>query len=443
MPLKRFVSASEHRQKPGPGKFAISCLGCKVNQAEVSWLRAELEKQGFSQAEDHEAADIALVMTCAVTAAAARQSRQAARRLLDRHPSARTVATGCGVQAEPGAYHGLGCTVLGRSRLTGLVAMAAGRAPWPQSERIEPPDAGPFCPGLSRVRPGRSRAQLKVQDGCDAHCAYCIVPSTRGRPRSLPLEAAVESFKKLAGTGAPEVVLTGIHLGMYGKDLAGPEGLLELIKALLASHPGPRLRLSSLEVNEVSNGLLSLMASEPRICPHLHIPLQSGSDKVLSAMGRPYTREQFIERVRAAAAMLPNAALGADVLVGLPGEDASAYQDTYDLIKMLPLNFLHVFPYSPRPGTPAASMKNRPRGQTVKERASSLRSLGMRKRMAFHEDQAGNRLEAIVEAGGLARSGNYCLIELDGDLPPGSRVLVRISGCIQRGGQVHLTGHLL
>jgi threonylcarbamoyladenosine tRNA methylthiotransferase MtaB len=441
MPSSAFVPASKMPLPNSPGRYLVACLGCKVNQAELSWLRTELEKKGFQEAAEGQSPDLALLMTCAVTAPAARQSRQAARRLRQSHPGTRVIATGCSVQAEPEAYESIGCTVLGRSNLIDLPKMAAGELAWPSHAEPGPPDLGGFCPGMSRIRPGRSRAQLKVQDGCDAFCAYCIVPHTRGRPRSLPLSHAVEGLRDLAG--APEVVLTGIHLGMYGKDLPAGIGLVDLIHALLDAHPGPRIRLSSLEVNEVTDDLLELMASEPRLCQHLHIPLQSGSDAVLSAMGRPYTRAEFMERVNAAAGLMPRAALGADVLVGLPGEDETAFQDTYSLINELPLNFLHVFPYSPRPGTPAAEMKNRPQGLVVKQRSALLRKLGADKRRLFHEAQAGGTLSVIVENGGLARSGNYCLVELNQALPPGSLVKAAITGFKQHKKQPILIGRVI
>jgi threonylcarbamoyladenosine tRNA methylthiotransferase MtaB len=436
------VSVSRSKTRAGAGRYALTCLGCKVNQAEAAYLCSRLEAVGFQAAEADEPAELALVMTCAVTAAAARQSRQAVRRMAKGAEHARIVATGCAVQAEPQAYLELGCTVLGRSRLTELEAMVLGQIPWPGQSLPSAPDAGDFCPGLTPIGPGRSRAQLKVQDGCDAHCAYCIVPSTRGNPRSLPPDLAVQGFVDLARAGAPEVVLTGIHLGMYGKDLGLENGVLELVRALLQCHPGPRIRLSSLEVNEVSGPLLDLMAKEKRLCNHLHIPLQSGSNQVLAAMGRPYTREQFSQTVTDAVNKISGLCVGADVLVGLPGEDRQAFEDTRQLIIDLPISHLHVFPYSPRPGTRAVEMPGRPKGPEVKERAASLRKLGGQKRLAFHQAQVGKRLSAIVELGGQARSGNYCMIELDQKLAPGSAVEVLIEGVKLVRGQPLLRGKL-
>ena len=436
------MNVSSSIPQAGEKRYAIACLGCKVNQTEAAYISSQLEAVGYRPADEGEPPDLAVVLTCAVTGPAARQSRQAVRRMTKAGNACRVVATGCGVQADPQAYGDMGCTVLGRSRLTDIPDMLRGNMDWPLGVEVDAPDTGGFCPGVTPTGPGRSRAQLKVQDGCDAFCAYCIVPYTRGAPRSLPLPQAVQAFRSLAEAGAPEVVLTGIHLGLYGKDLGMQNGVHELVRALLKAHPGPRIRLSSLEVNEICDELLHLMANESRLCNHLHIPLQSGSNKVLEAMGRPYSKEQFSEIVLKAHELVPGLCLGADVLVGLPGEDQAAFEDTRQLIEQLPISHLHVFPYSPRPGTRAVEMPQRPQGPAVKERAALLRKLGAKKRKAFHQAQVGKRLEAIVELSGQARSRNYCMIVLDRAVKPGILVTVDIDAVKQTSGGPLLVGRL-
>lgn len=424
-----------------PGTYLVTSLGCKVNQAEAAWLGQSLAKAGWSQAETDGPAELVVVLTCSVTAGAARQSRQMARRLARAHPRARVIVTGCDSQVAPDSYHNDGFEVAGRSKLAELPGLLIGRTDLDQTQGIDPPDAGPFCPGLWAPGAGRSRCQLKVQDGCDANCAYCIVPSTRGLPRSLPLAEAARYLAALAKAGAAEVVVTGIHLGLYGRDLQPRSGVVDLLKTLLAAHPSPRLRLSSLEVGEATPDLLGLMAREPRICPHLHLPLQSGSNEVLKAMGRPYSAEQYADAACLALDIAPGLCLGADVLVGLPGEDQAAFEHTRELVESLDLAYLHVFPYSPRPGTRAAEMA-RPHPDEAKARATVLRELGKKKRLAFLGRQVGRSLEVIAENSGLGRSENYCLVELDRPLLSGAVARVKISSLVTGSKEPRLVGRI-
>ena len=426
-----------------PPTFQITCLGCKVNQAEAGALAAGLLARGWRRAEAGQSAGVSVLLTCAVTATAGRQSRQMARRLARSAEGGRVLVCGCDSQAAPQAYRREGLSVLGRAELAGLADLLAGGGPWPGEAPLAPPDAGEFCPGWRPPQAGRTRGLLKVQDGCDAHCAYCIVPTTRGRPRSLPLEAARQGFAGLGRAGAAEVVLTGVHLGRYGADLGSPLGLVELVGGLLEAHPGPRLRLSSLEVSEVSDEVLALMAREPRLCDHLHIPLQSGSDAMLKAMGRPYDSGAYARRVREAAQALPGACLGADVMVGLPGETEADFSQTEDLIRSLPLAYLHVFPYSPRPGTPAAAWPGRVPGPVAKARAAHLRRLAQAKRLEFLRAQAERELLAVVEASGLARTGNYCLARLDRPAPAGGVLWVRLGPPCGNGEDLEVQGTVI
>ncbi len=408
-------------------RFLVSTLGCKVNQAEAASLASHLEARGWRPCLEGQRAQVAVLLTCSVTGPAARQSRQMARRLAKEHPGVRVVATGCDLQADPASYVEQGCETLGRAHLAGLADLLD-RDALPSEDILPPPDAGELCPGWWQPGAARSRGLLKVQDGCDAHCAYCIVPQVRGRPRSLPLAEAVDAWQGLGRAGAPEVVLSGIHLGRWGQDLEPRTALPQLITALLEAHPGPRLRLSSLESEELTDQVIALAQEESRLCRHFHLPLQSGSARVLKAMGRPYGPEDYAERVMAASQALSGLCLGADVLVGLPGEDEAAFQDTYDLIHSLPINYLHVFPYSPRPGTRAADMPGRPQGVEVKQRAAQLRQLGQAKRRSFLAAQQGQTLSVVVERSGLGRSANYCLVALDQKLTPGRVAQVEVVG---------------
>ena len=420
-------------------RYLVASLGCKVNQAEAASLAAQMQAMGWQQAGDGELVDLALLLTCSVTGVAARQSRQMARRLRRSHPQAQVVITGCDLQAEPQAYTDAGCQVLGRSSLAQWGEILAGQD-LPEYDAPPPPDAGGFCPGVQAPGPERTRGLLKVQDGCNAHCAYCIVPSTRGRSRSLPLEQAAQAFAELGQSGAAEVVLTGIHLGRWGWDLKPRQELASLLRALLAAHPGPRLRLSSLESEELTQEIIDLAASDPRLCPHLHLPLQSGSARLLKKMGRPYGPQDYARTVRAAAAALPGLCLGADVLVGLPGENEQDFQDTRDLLASLPISYLHVFPYSLRPGTRAADMPDHPSPEVSKRRAAVLRELGMAKKRAYYQAQVGRTLEVIVEGSGLGRGANYCLVRLPSVPPTGTSLRVAITGFAEQDGQPLLLG---
>ena len=403
----------------------------------------QLAAKGFRRAQDGQAADLAMLLTCAVTSPASRQSRQMARRLAREHPQAKVIITGCDVQADPLSYSRQGFTVVGRSRLSQIPDLAEGPGEWPTDENPGQPDSGPFCPGLRLPGALRTRGLLKVQDGCDANCAYCIVPLTRGRPRSLPLKDAAQSWISLGQAGAAEVVLTGVHLGRYGLDLTPKTDLVDLVESVLDAHPGPRLRLSSLEVNEISDRLLKLMAGSTRVCRHLHIPLQSGSDRLLKSMGRPYLATDFAQTVQKAAQSVDGVCLGADVLVGLPGEDEAAFGETHDLIESLPLSYLHVFPFSPRPGTAAAQMTGRPSGPEARRRAARLRELGEAKRLAFFKSQIGRRLEAVVESSDYGRTDNYCLVRIDTKEEKGSLIKLEITGLDASSDRPRLMGQEL
>jgi threonylcarbamoyladenosine tRNA methylthiotransferase MtaB len=298
--------------------------------------------------------------------------------------------------------------------------------------------------------PNHTRAFLKIQDGCNAFCSYCIVPYARGRSRSLAPAQVLERLARLARRGFQEVVLTGIHLGAYGQDQHPPTDLAGLLRAIEAERPVERLRLSSIEPREITDGLLAVFADAQTICPHLHIPLQSGDDRILGLMNRNYDRNFFSDTVRRILSARPETALGLDVMAGFPGEDEGAFQKTCELIESLPIAYLHVFPFSRSPGTRAAEMGLQVRAEEKKDRASRLRLLGDQKRLAFMERFVGRPLQVLVEGGCMRTTGDlrgfsehYLPVALSGREPElvnrGGPVVARgiARGMLQAEGQCH------
>jgi threonylcarbamoyladenosine tRNA methylthiotransferase MtaB len=380
-------------------RIAVATLGCKVNQCESAGIAEALADRGMSLVPFDEPADAYIINTCTVTARTDSQSRQLIRRALRNNPAA-VIVTGCYAQRAPEEI----------ARIPG-VRFIAGNA---EKEGI--PDlldelthnASPIRVGdirqqreISRlganVFPEHTRAFLKVQDGCDAFCSYCIVPHVRGASRSLPPEEVEQRIVSLCRSGYREVVLTGIHLGTWGRDLRPRTDLETLIRRILDGNPPERLRLSSIEPREFNEGLIALLGSSPAVCRHLHIPLQSGDDGILRAMHRDYDAAFFREIVRKLHAAIPGIAIGIDVLAGFPGETEAAFANTMRLLAEMPIAYLHVFPYSPRPGTPAATMDGQVPDGEKKIRAESLRTLGAVKRQIFAEGFIGTPLEVLVE----------------------------------------------
>jgi threonylcarbamoyladenosine tRNA methylthiotransferase MtaB len=254
---------------------------------------------------------------------------------------------------------------------------------------------------ISRMAPssfrGRTRAFIRVQDGCDACCAYCVVPSVRGRSRSLPLEDVGAQLDRLAAAGHLEAVLSGVHLGMYGKDLAPARTFTELLRFLVDRSPIRRIRLSSVEPQEISDEVISLLAGSQALCPHLHIPLQSGDDGILAAMNRVYDSAYYTGLARRLFSAIPDLALGTDIIAGFPGETEKNFNNTVELIEAIPFSYLHVFPYSDRPGTAASAMRGKVPADEINRRAAVLREIGLRKRQSFAEKFTGRRLPVLVE----------------------------------------------
>jgi threonylcarbamoyladenosine tRNA methylthiotransferase MtaB len=383
-----------------------------------------LERLGFVSRPPKAGPDLVLVNTCTVTARADQQARQAIRRLARQHPGAQIWATGCYAQRSPEIIASLtGVTkVFGNQKKASLAEIIVPRKGNP-SPRIDVQGfslTAPFHGSQVSHFPGHTRAWLKVQDGCSHACSYCIVPSVRGPGRSLLPEGVRSSLEALAARGYKEVVLTGIDLGQYGKDLSPPMTLARLLKGLSTSDPPLRLRLSSLEPQEITAELLGALSAVPHLCPHFHLPMQSGSETVLKGMGRPYTPGHFRDLIMELHRLFPHAALGLDVLVGYPGETSSDFEATRKLVEILPVAYLHVFPFSPRPGTPAQALRPLP-GQEVQRRAQVMRKLGRDKKAAFYQAQVGQMGEVLVEGPAPGHPGwlkglsaNYLRVVLPG-----------------------------
>ena len=371
-------------------KFKITTLGCKVNQAESEAIAQDLLTSKRLTARDREEADICIVNTCAVTQKAAMQSRQAVRRAIRANPNAQIVVTGCYAQTAPQeikAIDGVSYIVgHGEKHTIGrLIRTAGDNAPGHAISicgDIRKKHAFTSMPMANTVL--RTRPFLKIQDGCDACCTYCIVPHARGRSRSMPLKNILENIGKLAKAGYREVVLTGIHLGAYGHDLFPVTNLSTAMEHIRDLRPVDRVRLSSIEPFELTGKILELALKSDLFCRHFHIPLQSGDAGILKNMGRPYSPQFFGDLIHKIYRLMPDAAIGVDVLVGFPGESESAFENTYNLIKKLPISYLHVFPFSARPGTKAAGLPDKVNAGIIKNRCERMRILGKEKRMKFY-----------------------------------------------------------
>ena len=402
-------------------------LGCRLNQVDTQQMQALLEARGFRTAAAPAEADVVVVNTCAVTSRAEVSDRQAIRRAGRGSPGARVVVTGCWAQTSPAAVAALGGVdlVVGNADKTRLPDLLDGLLAAPRhGPRLAVGDvaAARLEPMPPRPHPaGRARAFLKVQDGCQHRCAFCIVPLARGRSRSLDPAMVEEHARRLVEAGHPEIVLTGIDLGHYGADLRPRVSLAALLGRLVQVSGLRWLRLSSMLPSYFTDEVLEILTSAPAIAPHFHVPLQSGSDRVLRAMRRPYTVATYRRVVERLARAIPRLGLGADVIVGFPGETDDDFAATLDLVGTLPFSYLHVFPYSPRQGTSAAALPGRLDARTVAERARRLREVDARQRLSFQQAMVGRTEEVLVlerrdrERGELSGlTGNYLEVTFPG-----------------------------
>lgn len=438
-----------------PGKVAFHTLGCKVNRYDTEAMAGQFARAGWEIVDCREDADVYVVNTCTVTARSEAQSRQAVRQFRRQHPGAVVVLCGCYPQvkgrealAATGADVVLGTR--GRGEIVSLVERAlrgekpvvdlppvADRGERRTEEYEEVPVAGQ----------GRTRAILKVQEGCDMRCTYCIVPAARGAARSRSPRAALEEARRLVAAGFREIVLTGIQLGAYGRDLDIAGGLAWLAGEIAAIPGLWRLRLSSIEPADLTDALLDVIASRRALCPHLHLPLQSASDRVLAAMGRPYSAAEYLRLVERAREKVPGMALSTDVMVGFPGETEQDFSATVSLVERVAFMRLHVFPYSPRPGTAAARLPGQVPGPVKEERARILRETGARLAASFAGRFAGQVVEVLAEGerdgqvSGLTRE--YVRVRFPGGPElEGCLVAVRVVAADPDGARGELTAVL-
>jgi len=417
-------------------RFYVKSFGCRASQADGAALEAALSAKGLTQASAG-AADLIVLNTCTVTSTADDEVRQVVRRIHRESPEARIVVTGCYAQRAPEEIAALPGVwlVAGNSHKTQIPDLVSAGAPY--HGQIEVGDifeqrdflAGPVEDGIG----GRTRPNLKIQDGCNNRCSFCIIPYVRGRSRSSPADDVVAQVRRLAAKYR-EVVLSGINLGRWGRDLDSRLRLVHLVRRLLDETEVERLRLSSVEPMDFSDELLELMARSGRIAEHVHAPLQSGSDRVLRRMHRKYRPRHYAGRIEKARELMPNCAVGADVMTGFPGETAEEFEESRAFIESLPFTYLHVFTYSERPGTPAAEAASQVPMETRKRRTRTLRELAARKNREFRESMVGRTLSAVtIEDGLTAVSGNYLKIELAATREPNRMVDVKIGGLTEDG----------
>lgn len=400
----------------------FATLGCRLNAYESEAMKRLAEGAGLT--------DAVVVNSCAVTAEAVRQARQQVRRLRREHPEARIVVTGCAAQTEPGTFAAMPevDVVLGnaeklRPEAWARVADGGERVAVGDVMAERAPEA-PLIDGLGT----RARAYVQVQTGCDHRCTFCIIPYGRGNSRSVPAETVVGQVRRLVDRGFNEVVLTGVDLTSWGADLDGAPRLGDLVAGLLAGVPDlPRLRLSSIDQVEADPRLVEAIAGEARLMPHLHLSLQAGDDLILKRMKRRHLRDdaiRFCETVRAAR---PDMVFGADLIAGFPTETEAMFRQSLDLVAACGLTWLHVFPFSPRQGTPAARMPQ-VAPELVRERAARLRDLGAAQVRAHLDAMQGRRVTLLMEKPDVGRTEGFARTRLAGVAQPGQIVAARISG---------------
>jgi threonylcarbamoyladenosine tRNA methylthiotransferase MtaB len=406
--------------------FHLLNFGCRASQADGAAIKKQLLEAGLQEVEDVSASQVAILNTCTVTARADAEIRQLVRRIHRANPRCRILVTGCYAQRSPAEIAPLGGVVwvVGNSHkhLIADLLRSSRQAAEPLTVLVgEITDEFHFAPVFPDER---TRPTLKIQDGCNARCSFCVIPSVRGRSRSLGPEKVIEQVRELERRGYKEIVLSGINLGSYGRDLDRRMTFLSLLERLLEETAIARLRISSLEPMDVSPALIQLVAQAPRLAQHFHIPLQSGCGRILRLMNRRYWPSQYAERILAIRERIPNAGLGADVMVGFPGETDQDHAASAVFIESLPFTYLHIFPYSARPRTPAAASPHQVNGRVARERAQEIRALLARKRRAFLQAQIGRKLSALTLDESetnerVALSSNYLKIVLPGsNLPP-------------------------
>jgi threonylcarbamoyladenosine tRNA methylthiotransferase MtaB len=424
-------------------RYAIVTFGCRVNQADSLRLEEQLLARGGA-AVSLDRAELVVVNTCSVTATADQGARQTLRRIARVNPHARIVATGCYATRcadEVAALPNVVRVVRNDDKLEFLRGARASVASEPRERSGAPASerAGEFegrspsnedgpCGAL--IEPGvagRTAFTLRVQTGCEERCSYCIIPATRGRSRSVPLDAVLAEVGRIANAGFKEIALTGVHLGSYGRDLEPPSSLLHLLRALARIGADVQFRISSLEPMDCTPEIVDLVASSDRFLPHFHLPLQHASDAMLAAMCRPYTLDDYRRVVDGIHARVPHASIGSDMIVGFPGETEQDFAATLAYLPSSPLTHVHVFPYSDRPGTAASRLDGKVHGAVVRDRGAELRRIGAELTRRFRDRQVGTvRPGLTLEDGTLVVTDNYLKVRIPPGLPRNHRVRVRL-----------------
>ncbi len=459
--------------------FHIENFGCRATQADAAAIERQLLDRGYTAAVDSAAADVIVINTCTVTAAADLQARGAIRDFTRKNSAARIVVTGCYAQRAPGELAALPgvAWVVGNSHrteiprvisemggdellteprnigpgiselvpLAKLALSSVGVLPQDDVARAKILTGDIFALSEIAVAPvdggeaGHTRPTLKIQDGCDNRCAYCVIPFVRGRSRSLPPERVIAEITRLVEAGAQEIVLSGINLGSYGRDLAPRVEFVDLLRRILDETTLARLRVSSIEPMDVTQDIIELFASTDRFARHFHIPLQSGSDRVLAGMHRRYRAEHYARRAGLIRELMPDAAIGADVIAGFPGESDEDHHATCDIVERLPLTYLHVFSFSPRPGTGAERLADHVPANVIRERARELRAIGAGRKAAFAATQIGRQVRVLTlhtegneksaghEEWSRAISSNYLDLRVAGGFPANQWLDVEIT----------------
>ena len=407
-------------------KYAIVTFGCRVNQADSLSIEDELRRRG-NVATAPEDADLIVVNTCSVTAAADQGARQTIRRVARLNPDVRVVVTGCYATRRPDELAELPnvVRVISNDGKESLITQLEAADELTTAERFNGADGpcGMLEPGVA----GRTALTLRVQTGCDEECSYCIIPTTRGKGRSRPIGEVLREVSRAADAGYREIAITGVHLGSYGRDLKDGTDLTRLVRELGTWGGDVLFRISSLEPMDCTPAVIDIAAQSPRIAPHFHLPLQHGSDAVLRTMRRPYTAGYFRGVVETIHARLPHAAIGTDVIVGFPGETDADFEATARMLDTLPIGYAHVFPYSDRPSTAAAALASKIDGNVIRHRARALREIVACKSDQFRRHQVGRTMKALtVDDGTFVVTGNYLKVRIRDSQPRNSWVMVTV-----------------
>lgn len=408
-------------QQKNPASVCFVTLGCKVNQTESEALGQLFRNNGYHVVSSTEKADVVVVNTCTVTNTGGAKSRQTIRRMVKAHPDAFVVVMGCYAQTAPGEILGIAGVdlVLGtqdRGKILELIDQVK-QEQQPKSSVRTIWDAKTFEELPLIEEESRTRATLKIQEGCNQFCTYCIIPYARGPVRSRIPANAVTEAEKLVAAGYKEIVLTGIHTGSYGEDLGEDWDLARLVKVLAQIKGLHRLRLSSIEPMEFTPELIDVIINYPAVCPHLHIPLQCGSDAILTRMKRPYTVKEFKELIQRLTSLQPGIAITTDVIVGFPGETEQNFQETLETVRSCGFSGIHVFPYSKREGTPAAKYSEQIPNKIKEERVKALLEVARKSQENYVRRFIGQRVEVLIErvspeGVAVGHTGNYIQVHL-------------------------------